>query len=259
LSQNKKADLILVNIPRISQRGVVYNKALASQLEQPGVIINWLDTDYGPITKLYGTLDYIEQHQLTGVRIILVDDDVQYESWQFQRLMDETHPAVGYVSRNPILSWGRVTDTEWIYGSSGRTAILETYAGVIYDASIFLPFDEFREWERSLPMNCRKADDMTIAAWVHRRGHIPYRLEATINLIHDSAGTEELNKLNIVGNNTAVLQILFDRFEFAPWQSILSYLISALVYTWPILIVLIVMVWVKLDKSGRRSRRSRSE
>lgn len=261
LSQDKRADLILINIPHVSQKGVVYDKDLAAKLQQPGVIVNWVDTDYGPITKLYGTLEFIEREKLSNVRIILVDDDVQYESWVFQRLIDDGGHAVGYVSRDPILSWGRVTDTKWTHGSSGKTAILETYAGVMYDASIFLPYNEFRDWERSLPMNCRKADDMTIAAWVHKKGYIPERLTANINHVnHDAAGTDELNMINTVGNNTAVLQILFDRFEFAPWQSLLSYLLSALISYWPILALLVAAtIWVKLDKSGHKVRRSRSD
>jgi hypothetical protein len=261
LAQDRPADIILLNIPRKSRKGHTYNKELTQSLEEEGVIINWVDKDYGPITKLFGTLDYIERHNIKEARIILADDDVEYKPWNFRKLIEEGGKAGGFVSRDPVLEWGRVKETVWLNKGSAPTAILETYAGVIYDASLFLPYASFKEWYLGLPSECHNADDIVISAWVQRQGVIPMRLSTTEDSYkHDSAGTTQLNEINNgQGNNTYVTQYMFDHFDFQHWQTLLSYIITILIrFWWLLVLICVAVVWyIQGPRMKRLSKRVR--
>jgi len=249
--------LILVNIPAVSRKGIAYDPKKAAALEQKGVIINWIDRDYGPITKLFGTLEFIEKQGLQDVRIILVDDDVQYDTSIFGKLIDSHEVAAGFVSRDAIIEWGRIKDTLWIpTGPQQPTAILETYAGVIYSADLFLPFAVLRDWYLSLPDFCHNADDLVIAAWVQRRGTSLIKLQnETEALSHDAGQTPQLNQVNLIGNNTKVLQYFFDHFYFLQWQTILTILMAILIsYGWLLgLVVCIALVVAYAKKLNYRA------
>jgi hypothetical protein len=245
LRQETKVDLILVNIPRVSRKGVTYNAEKANALEETGVIVNWVETDAGPITKLFGTLDYIEKHNIHDARIVLVDDDVEYEPWMIQHLLAANQAAAGFVSRDPILSWGRISGTTWLNKEQAPTAFLETYAGVMYDASLFLPYANIRDWVASLPSNCHNADDILIGAWVQRKGVISMRLASEKDPYkHDAAGTTELRSINLGDNNDIVVQYLFDNFEFPHWQTPLSYAFALFFHFWWILLLFAIALCV---------------
>lgn len=250
LAQTRAADLILLNIPYVSSKGTPYDKQAADSLVGPSVVVNWMMTDYGPITKLFGTLEYIERKGIKGARILLVDDDVTYAPWTFERLLDANLPAAGFISRDPVIAWGSVQDTVWKNrgSSAAPAALLETYAGVVYNADLFLPFAPFKKWFLGLPAFCRKADDIVIAAWVQQKGVPLIRLpsgEDSAN--HDAKGTTELFRENLVGNNNTVLQYFFDRFYFMMWQTILSILRAVIVsYGWiGVAVAIIVFILVQ--------------
>jgi hypothetical protein len=247
LAQKTPADLILVNIPQVSRKGISYNQARAAALERPGVVINWISQDYGPITKLMGTLEYIERQGIKGARIILVDDDVEYDPMTFGRLITEGGCAAGFVSRDPVVILGHVTSTLWLDSAKVRTktAFLETYAGVIYNADLFAPLSEFRNWVLSLPSMCQNADDIVIGAWISRRGCQPIRLPSRgVAAQHDAEGTEQLNEINLNGNNTAVLRYFYDYFYFSEWQSTLTMLVALMrrsLMCWWVMALLLVI------------------
>jgi len=247
LAQDRPADIILLNIPHVSRKGQSYNKELTHSLEKQGVIINWVNKDYGPITKLFGTLDYIERNNIKDVRIILADDDVEYKPWVFRKLLNDGGRAGGFISRDPVIEWGRIKTTVWLNKETSSTALLETYAGVIYDASLFLPYKSFKEWYLQLPSECHNADDIVIAAWVHRQGIQPMRLSTTEDSYsHDSAGTTQLNEINNgKDNNTYVIQYFFDQFEFQPWQTIVTYIMTLIIrFGWIIALIGAIAAYV---------------
>ncbi len=239
LRQTRKADLILINIPRISRKGVVYDVEKAKGLEEQGVVVNWLDEDYGPVTKLFGTLDYIERKGLKGVQIVLVDDDVKYDPRCIELLIASGQKAAGFVSRDPVLEWGFVSGTKWHDKGQAPTAFLETYAGAVYEADLFLPFVEMRDWINGLPPFCQRADDILIGAWMARKGVVPMRLDGMASA-HDAEGTTELRHDNVVDgdNNVAVLQYLFNDFEFMHLQTALSLMHAVLAQIWWILLIM---------------------
>lgn len=252
LRQTRKADLILINIPRVSRKGVAYDVEKATGLEEQGVVVNWLDEDYGPVTKLFGTLDYIERKGLTGVQIILVDDDVKYDPRCFELLLAAGQKAAGFVSRDPVLEWGFVSGTEWHDKGQGETAFLETYAGAVYDADLFLPFAGIRDWIHGLPPFCQRADDILIGAWMARKGVVPQRLDGMASA-HDAEGTAELRHDNVGGdnNNVAVLQHLFNDFEFMRLQTALSLMHAVLAQIWWILLIMgiaLIVIGVRESK-----------
>jgi len=224
LAQERRADLILINIPRISRKGKIYDQQAAEALNQVGVIVNWTDKDYGPITKLFGSLDYIEKHGIKDARIIMIDDDVKYEPWVFKRLINEGGQATGFVSRDAVFKNGRLVSTEWKNKGAEETTLLETYAGVIYDANLFLPYSDLRNWYSQLHAKCHNADDIVIAEWINRKGVALNRLHSDKDsAAHDSGGTPELRTNNLSGNNLEVLQYFIDQKSY--WYDVLYWLL----------------------------------
>ena len=84
LEQNITKIKIILNIPKI------YDRFKKEKLEIPKfildekrIIINNLNKDYGPITKLMGILEYIKKNnkeiETKNIYIITVDDDVYYQ------------------------------------------------------------------------------------------------------------------------------------------------------------------------------------
>ena len=245
LAQDRKADLVILNIPSTSRKGIPYNKQKAMELQQPGVVINWMDQDYGPITKLFGTLDYIEKQNIQNARIVLVDDDSTYEPWMIRRLCDEGGQASGYVSRDIVTGLGRIDHSIWQNSGSGKTVFLETYAGVIYDAALFLPFESCKQWFLQLPIFCHNADDIVIAAWIQTQGVVPTRIPMiTDSVHHDAANTTELRSTNLVENNINVVQYFFDNQYFPEWQTLSTYLLGYILRYYVIFIIILIGVVV---------------
>jgi len=202
LQQTYKPDVILVNLPEISRKGVPYDKKKAEELEKidKTIKINWISTDYGPITKLMGTLEYIEKQSLKDVQICLVDDDCKYDPTMLDGLIHAKKDtggckAVGYSARTLIIKDGVYKDAVWngrlpaifffqksltldLYDSkpdkkTASTSFLETFSGVLYDADLFLPFNTFSSWYDTLPKDVYNADDIIIGAWINKRGANP--------------------------------------------------------------------------------------
>ena len=81
LEQTSKPDLIILNIPEVSRKGDPYNKRMAEYVASldESIKLHWVPEDYGPITKLMGTLEYIEENTIDrNSKIILIDDDCIY-------------------------------------------------------------------------------------------------------------------------------------------------------------------------------------
>lgn len=105
LNQTIQADYIVVNIPKISTKGVKYNYHATRKLLKldKKIIIRWGIKDEGPITKLFGTLDFIKSKGIINGKIILVDDDVEYNKLVIEYLISKNYPAVGFVGVKPSI------------------------------------------------------------------------------------------------------------------------------------------------------------
>ena len=78
LEQTRKPDLILLNIPRVFERtGETYD---IPKFVEKSVVVNVVDKDYGPGTKLIPTIRYLIQngYDPKKTRIIYLDDDIYY-------------------------------------------------------------------------------------------------------------------------------------------------------------------------------------
>lgn len=229
LRQTLKPDLILVNLPRVSRKGVAYNQEKAATLTtlSPLVTLHWMDVDDGPITKLSGALLYIEEHQLSDVKLILVDDDCQYKESMIQELTAKQREhgvqALGYAGRNIVVQGDTFKTTHYLnyvelqYEPTPTvpTTFLETYAGVIYDADVFLPHKQFRDWYLTLPDETRSTDDIVIGAWIHKRNCKPYLLRTDhLSVTHDPKKTPSLRNTNLVGNNDKVCDFFHKQGDF---------------------------------------------
>ena len=237
LTQTVYPDYIIINIPRVSKRGKLYNAEMVKKLEQtysritrPIIKVQFGTQDLGPITKIVPTLFFIK-HELSGLNepiyVILVDDDCIYNINMIERLTTakKENPQEMVIStsgrliqRNkfelvgPGASNSAKSKDDFIY-----VDIIETFPGSLYDYSLFKnKLDEFIEWLETLPEFVLKADDVILSFWAKKQGVKLYNLRHKVLTIlkHDPQKTPELNTINDgEGNNELVYDYFINRFE----------------------------------------------
>jgi len=143
LNQTVPIDYIVINIPEVSRKGVKYSFDRAQELGNldKKVIVRWGINDEGPITKLFGTLDFIQLEGIVDGKVVLVDDDVEYDQRAIQLLVSQNLPAVGFAGRKCCIENDKVKDL-WFYDEHYKFQIdslsfLETFASVCYDINLF--------------------------------------------------------------------------------------------------------------------------
>lgn len=170
LKNTLKPDLIYLNIPRVSMReGVEYNIDPKNVQFDPRIIVNKIDRDYGPITKLYPVL---EREKDPDTIIICIDDDIIYDKNLIQTLYN-------YSIRKPEAC---ICSRGWSYINLRKTfipvffplvfakkvKILQCYAGVLYKRSFFNNIDKFRKFMDV--KECFTTDDITISKFLESEG-----------------------------------------------------------------------------------------
>ena len=208
LNQTIQVDYIVVNIPKVSRKGVKYNYDAAHELSKldDKIIIRWGIIDEGPITKLFGTLDFIKSKGIINGKIILVDDDVEYHKLAIKYLISQNYPAVGFAGRQFLIN-----NNELIYKEEGKIIFLETFASVCYDINLF-NINDMRLWIKQLPLETFYVDDIVIGAWLWKNNVTPYIIKIPQNLKlyhHDAENTEELSTDNLKYRNIKVFYELY--------------------------------------------------
>ena len=208
LNQTIKVDYIVVNIPEVSCKGVKYNYDSAQELSKldDKIIIRWGIIDEGPITKLFGTLDFIKSKGIINGKIILVDDDVEYHKLAIKYLISNNYPAVGFVGRQ-----FNYKNNDLIYKKEGEIDFLETFASVCYDINLF-DINDMRLWVKQLPPETFYVDDIVIGAWLWKNNVTPRIIKIAKNLklyYHDAENTEELSSDNLNYRNIKVFNKLY--------------------------------------------------
>jgi hypothetical protein len=170
-----RPDAIYVNVPTVNRRtGEAYPPPPA-WLEHgfPGVIINRIETDWGPITKLVGCLD---RERAPDTLIVTVDDDKTYPPHFLAKLVH--HAALDPTVAWGICGWGfmpfpppqRVIPAYLPYiarGMHGRgVQVLQGVCGAAYRRSFF---EDLATLQRPAAP-CFTADDMWISAYLSSRG-----------------------------------------------------------------------------------------
>ncbi len=249
-NQLEKPDLIIINIPAISVKGVKYNKDKADEFKNIGqnVIVNWGVEDMGPITKLIPTLEYLKKTDIKDAYIILIDDDCVYNNDLIKDLkkMKRDNPekmAIGY--EGFIYSMFAP-----IRQSNSKTSkfiecdALETYAGVLYDSKLFLPYEEFKKFAIDLPDYVKKADDMIIGAWIRKNGGKLYRANSEGRVKHDAHDTTQLRDTNLTSGNTKSMNYFAHRQFYGLKCIIMQYSCVSMVSM--LLILLLIFVCIKI-------------
>lgn len=216
--QTIKPSKIYIQIPKKSRKGVDYDinkiEQLVMQIEGINVIINIVDIDEGPITKLVPVLD-LEKNPNTI--IILMDEDVIYGENIIETLLKYKNlGAVGFAgrkfnSKNKIL--------HFIINNSKNKIdtvdFLETYHGVLYKRSLFPSYTNFIKWMHKLPKVCIYNDDIVIGAWLDQVGKFRYIIPSNnVRIIHDASNLPELNKENLKGRNEMIFLMLCNGNHF---------------------------------------------
>lgn len=169
LSQTRKPDAFILNVPEVFQR--TGEKYIIPKFISDKLIVNIVDKDYGPGTKLIPTIKYLKQHKYDpkNTRIIYLDDDISYMPRMIETVEntifdddDSTWTSTGFDFVNLELIGQRDHDK--------IATIAEGYGGVCVKLSIFK--DDFFEYiEKYIQYeDCRLSDDMILSNYYHKVG-----------------------------------------------------------------------------------------
>jgi hypothetical protein len=247
LNQTIKVDYIVVNIPKVSCKGVKYNYHAAQELSKlhDKIIIRWGIIDEGPITKLFGTLDFIKSKGIINGKIILVDDDVKYHKLAIQYLISENYPAVGFAGRQFIFN---NKNNDLIYKEEEKIDFLETFASVCYDINLF-NINEMRLWIKQLPSEIFYVDDIVIGAWLWKNNVRPRIIKIPKNLKlyhHDAENTEELSSDNLKYRN---IKVFYELYSLGYYKKQNYYKIIIIFIIFIFLIIFIILLRKKYYNS----------
>ncbi len=249
-TQLYKPDLIIVNIPAVSMKGVEYDKEKAYEFENigPNVVVNWGVTDMGPITKLIPTLDYMDSNNIPEANIILIDDDCVYNKDLLSdliemRVKNPDKMAIGYQGFiYSIFVPLRLSHSN--LSNIIECDALETYAGVLYDSNLFFPRDKFKKFVTDLPDHVKKADDIIIGAWIRKNGEKLYRTNAPIRVHHDAHDTIELRNTNLIFGNIKSMNYFAHKQYYGSECIIIQYSCTT-VFVLLVLLVLLLILYTK--------------
>lgn len=163
LRQTRLPDVLYVNIPdRFSRTGQAYS--IPDWLpKKPRVLINHCGEDYGPITKLFPTLE-AETHPET--MIIICDDDTEYGKDWIAELVKKANrfpdDAITYRCD------GSFIQRLLLYPK--RCKIPMGYGGVLFRRKHFQ--QDFEEYMRKANQcfNCKYGDDYVIGSYLDAKG-----------------------------------------------------------------------------------------
>jgi hypothetical protein len=227
LKQTVKPDMIIVNIPKVSKKGIKYSEKLAKQLLDLDSIVRvqFGVQDIGPITKLVPTLNFIENNCLDDVQMVLVDDDCTYNERMIENLINtkNKHPEEYVIGTSGRLKQRNKLEFVGHYQENRRNQkpehmyvdVIETFAGVLYDYALFKNTN-FMQWLFTLPEFVMLADDIILSSWAKKQGKKLYKIvQNECNYVkHDPKKTTELNIINIIGgNNDKVYNYFEDKLK----------------------------------------------
>lgn len=205
VSQTIKPNYILLNAPYKFDRTGEYYTIPSNLKYYDNLILNRLDKDYGPVTKLIGAIKYIPKDEDTW--IIVCDDDDLY-------LQETLRNYLQYISKDNKVVYcisgfnfniekdifgGDVKDVQVQYTSNdlARVNVLEGFATFCVHRSFFdddfIPYVDFCVENR----DCKMSDDVIISNYLSMK-NIPIH-----NIKNDVINT------HIFLNNQCVLDIGF--------------------------------------------------
>lgn len=201
LHQTCRADLILLNLPRYSAKEncpYVVPPDIQFLTAFPWFQINWVDTDYGPATKLLPTLTHSAVKPQD--RIVVVDDDVLYGPKLVERLCTYAahHPSEAVTMTGWHAKHLKHTPAGLVTLWAQPVDALQGYGGYLvrpcfFDVPAVLDFSV-------APRECRIADDVWISGHLHARQHTITRLPFNCKTIPWPSGAYRINAIHLTDN-----------------------------------------------------------
>ena len=139
---------VLLNIPyKFKKTGEEYIiPDNIKELEKGNLIINRVDEDYGPITKLFGAL--LNNNIPDNTALLICDDDIHYKKDFVKLIYNE---------------YKKNTDKIYSYCYSAPPSDLEGYKGFMMKKSLIKPILNINR-----PQSCFTIDDDFISEWVRQ-------------------------------------------------------------------------------------------
>jgi hypothetical protein len=181
LEQTRKPDLILLNIPKVFERtGETYD---IPKFVEKSVVVNVVDKDYGPGTKLIPTVRYLIEngYDPNKTRIIYLDDDIYYMVKMietYEKVItdkdDNVWTATGFDFMNMQLNGKRKhKDQATIAEGYGSVCVkLSTFTDVAVVAVVtdVAEDDFFKYIDRYITdQDCRLSDDIILSNYYHKK------------------------------------------------------------------------------------------
>jgi hypothetical protein len=170
LRQSKKPDLIILNIPKIFERtGKPYS---IPNFIKDTCVINVVETDYGPATKIVPTIEYLNKNGFdkNNTRIIYLDDDIRYCNQMVETYNNIIEPGDNSVWTSTGFNYVNLK----LVGSRKHldsATIAEGYGAVCVKLSIFE--DDFTEYINKYTSNtlkdCKFSDDIILSNYYHKK------------------------------------------------------------------------------------------
>lgn len=166
-------DIIYINIPKFSKREnkeyiIDENiKDMKGIKNNEKIKFNFIDTDYGPVTKLYPTL--LAENDPETI-IICVDDDKEYDPWTIEHLLNASEffkdSCICVSGWNYInLKFIALPITINVPNYVKKVDILQCYNGVLYKRKFFQ--DDFQKY---LNLKCCfTTDDIMISKYLNSK------------------------------------------------------------------------------------------
>jgi hypothetical protein len=134
---------VILSIPKKYKKNWKYDELDLEWLnDKKFVVLNLIDTDYGPATKLLGCAEYIKANKIEVESIITLDDDII-----FQNLQQQLEKLINLHTERPneiITSFGLKLIHEPFFSGNGIYNVIEDYShsvagflGVLYPYSFF--------------------------------------------------------------------------------------------------------------------------
>jgi len=200
-AQTVKPSIIYIHVApetmKKSRQDIDKLKSIVSRY--PNVVVNVIETDLGPITKVIPVLPLIQDDD----KVVLVDDDVVYKPDMIEGLKKSGRPAVGYAGRKSGLDYITCQDIK----SPTQVDFIETFAGVMYDGKVLRGLSEYNS---TLGELCSMQDDIKIGKFL-KLGGVPRVVIPFKNFCeHDAKDTPQLSDMNLVDGNHMCYSKLYD-------------------------------------------------
>lgn len=164
----------------------------------PNVVVNVIETDLGPITKVIPVLPLIQDDD----KVVLVDDDVVYKPDMIEGLKKSGGPAVGYAGRKAGLDYINCQGIK----SPTQVDFIETFAGAMYDGKVLRGLPEYNS---TLGELCSMQDDIKIGNFL-KLGGVPRVVVPSKNFCeHDAKDTPQLRDVNLGSGNSVCYKKIF--------------------------------------------------